>query len=62
MARTYPGPADRRYDAGPGWFAVTGSVALGLLLLVAVVSGILPAPLLGIVVLVAARSIFGRFD
>jgi hypothetical protein len=29
---------------------------------VALFSGILPAPVLGIVLLVAARSIFARFD
>jgi len=62
-ARTYPRPASRPYDdAGPGWLAVAGTVAVGLLLFVALFSGILPAPLLGIVLLVAARSIFARFD
>lgn len=62
-ARTYPRPAARRPDdAGAGWLAMTGKVAVGLLLLVALFSGILPAPLLGIVLLVAARSIFARFD
>lgn len=59
-ARTYPRPgAD---DAGRGWLSAAGTVAVGLLLLVAVFSGILPAPLFGIVLLVAARSIFVRFD
>lgn len=62
-ARTYPRPAARPYDdAGSGWLAVAGTVAVGLLLFVALFSGILPAPLLGIVLLVAARSIFARFD
>lgn len=62
-ARTYPGRAARPYDdAGPGWLAVAGTVAVGLLLFVALFSGILPAPLLGIVLLVAARSIVARFD
>ena len=62
-SRTYPRPAARAYDdAGPGWLAVAGTVAVGLLLFVALFSGILPAPLLGIVLLVAARSIFARFD
>jgi hypothetical protein len=63
MARTYPRPAARPYDDdGPGWRAVVGTVAVGLLLFVALFSGILPAPVLGIVLLVAARSIFARFD
>jgi hypothetical protein len=35
---------------------------MGLLLFVALFSGILPAPLFGIVLLVAARSFFARFD
>lgn len=62
-ARTYARRAARSYDdAGPGWLAVAGTVAVGLLLFVALFSGILPAPLLGIVLLVAARSIFARFD
>lgn len=62
-ARTYPRRAARPYDdAGPGWLAVAGTVAVGLLLFVALFSGSLPAPLLGIVLLVAARSIFARFD
>jgi curved DNA-binding protein CbpA len=62
-ARTYPGPAARRSDdASAGWLAMTGKVAVGLLLLGALFSGILPAPLLGIVLLVAARSILARFD
>jgi hypothetical protein len=38
------------------------TVALGLLVFVAVFSGILPVPLLGIVLLVVARSIVARFD
>jgi curved DNA-binding protein CbpA len=63
MARTYPRPAARPYDDdSPGWRAVVGTVAVGLLLFVALFSGILPAPVLGIVLLVAARSIFARFD
>ena len=62
-ARTYPRPAARPYDdAGPGWLRVAGTVAVGLLLLVAVFSGILPPPLLAILVVVAARSILARFD
>ena len=62
-ARTYPRPAARPYDdAGPGWLRVVATVAVGLLLFVAVFSGILPAPLLGIVLLVAARSVIARFD
>jgi curved DNA-binding protein CbpA len=62
-ARTYRSPAAGRYDgAGPGWNAVTGSVVAGLLLVVALFSGILPTPLLGILVVVAARSILARFD
>ena len=62
-ARTRPRPAAGPYDDdGPGWLAVAGTVALSLLLFVALFSGILPGPLLGIVLLVAARSIFARFD
>lgn len=62
-ARTYPPPAAGRYDdAGPGWLAVTGSVVAGLLLVVTLFSGILPIPLLGILAVIAARSILGRFD
>lgn len=61
-ARTHPRPAAGPYDDdGPSWLAVTGRVAVGLLLVVALFSGILPAPLFGIVLLVAARSIFVRF-
>jgi hypothetical protein len=37
-------------------------LALGLLLLGALFSGILPAPLFGIALFVAARSIFARLD
>jgi curved DNA-binding protein CbpA len=62
-ARPYPRPAAGPFDdAGPGWLRVGGTVAVGLLLFVAVFSGILPAPLLGIALLVAARSIIARFD
>ena len=62
-ARPYPRRAATQYDdAGPGWLAVAGTVSVALLLLVALFSGILPAPLLGIVLLIAARSIFARFD
>lgn len=62
-ARTYPRPAASPHDqAGPGFLAVAGILAVGLLLFVALFSGILPVPLLGIVLLVAARSIFARFD
>jgi curved DNA-binding protein CbpA len=62
-AQTYSGRAAKQDDdAGPGWLAVASTVAVGLLLFVALFSGILPAPLLGIVLLVAARSIFARFD
>lgn len=62
-ARTHSRPATRRYDdAGASWLTVTGRLALGLLLLGALFSGILPAPLLGIALLVAARSIFARLD
>jgi len=62
-ARAYPRRAARPYDeSGSGWVAGAGRVAVGLLLLVAVISGMLPAPLLGIVLLVTARSIFARFD
>ena len=61
-ARTYPPPASGRYDdAGPGWLGVTGSVVAGLLLVLALFSGILPTPLLGILLVVAARSILARF-
>jgi curved DNA-binding protein CbpA len=49
-------------DAGPGWLGVAGTGAVGLLLLVALFSGILPAPLLGIVLLVAVRSFLARSD
>jgi curved DNA-binding protein CbpA len=62
-ARSYPRAAARPYDdAGPGWLSVMSTVALGLLVFVAVFSGILPVPLLGIVLLVVARSIVARFD
>jgi curved DNA-binding protein CbpA len=62
-AGTYPRAAARPYDdAGAGWLAVTGTVAVGLLLFVALFSGLLPAPLFGIFLLIAARSIFARFD
>jgi curved DNA-binding protein CbpA len=61
--RTYGRPAAGPYDdGGSSWLAVTGSVAVGLLVFVALFAGILPAPLFGIVLLVAARSIFARFD
>jgi hypothetical protein len=62
-ARTDPPPRAERYDdAGPGWLAVTGSAVAGLLLVVALFSGILPTPLLGVLVVVAARAILARFD
>jgi len=62
-ATTYRQPAARSYDDnGPGWRTVLGTVAVGLLLFVVLFSGLLPAPLFGIVLLVAARSISGRFD
>jgi curved DNA-binding protein CbpA len=62
-ARSYPGPAAAPYDdAGPGWLTVARALAMGLVIFVALFAGILPAPLLGIVLLVAARSIFARFD
>jgi hypothetical protein len=61
-ASTYPRSVGRPYDAGPGWLAVVSTVAVGLLLCVALFSGILPPPLFGIVLVVAARSIFARFD
>jgi curved DNA-binding protein CbpA len=59
-ARRYRQPAARSYDDdGPGWRTVVGTVAVGLLLFLVLFSGILPAPLLGIALLVAARSISG---
>lgn len=62
-ARSSPRPAANPYDdPGSGWLAVAGTVAVGLLLFVALFSGILPAPLLGIFLVVAARSLFARFD
>jgi curved DNA-binding protein CbpA len=65
MAGSYPRPAAGPYDdddGGAGWLARTGTVAVAMLLLVALFVGILPAPLFGIVLLAAARSIFARFD
>ena len=62
-AGTYPRPAARPYDdGGSGWLRIAGTVAVGLLLVVALLSGILPGPLFGIFLLLAARSIFARFD
>ena len=62
-ARAYPRRAARPYDdSGSGWLAGAGRVAVVLLLFVALFSGILPPPLIGIVLLVTARSIFARFD
>jgi hypothetical protein len=56
-------PSSGHYDDnGPGWRTVLGAVAVGLLLFVVLFSGLLPAPLFGIVLLVAARSISGRSD
>ena len=62
-AGTYRRPAAGPYDrAGPGWLTVASTVAVGLLLFAATFSGILPVPLFGIILLVAARSIFASFD
>jgi curved DNA-binding protein CbpA len=61
--RGHPRTAARPYDdTGPGRLAMTGSVVVGLLLVVAVFSGILPSPLLAILVVVAARWILARPD
>ena len=57
------GTAAARYEHdGAGGRGLARTVAVALVLLVALFSGILPAPLLGIAVLVAARSILARFD
>jgi hypothetical protein len=40
---------------------VVATVALGLLMFLVLFSGMLPAPLFGLVLLFAARSISGRF-
>jgi curved DNA-binding protein CbpA len=62
-ARAYPREASRqRDDDGPGWPTVVVTVAVGLVVFVALFAGILPPPLFGIVLLVSARWIFGRFD
>ena len=61
--RTYSRRAATPHDEpGPRWLVSASTVAVGLLLFVALFSGILPAPLLGIVMLVAARWIFAHFD
>jgi curved DNA-binding protein CbpA len=60
---TYPRAAARPSDDdGPGWRPVAGTIAVGLLVVVALLSGFLPAPLFAIVLPVAARAIVGRFD
>jgi len=57
------GTAAARYEHdGAGGRGLAGTVAVALVLLLALFSGILPAPLLGIAVLVAARSVLARFD
>lgn len=57
----YRRPSAMPYDdAGPAWQSIAGTVAVGLLLLVALLSGLLPGPLFLIVLLVAARSMFAR--
>ena len=62
-ARTYSRPAAGRYDDdGSDWGTGAGTVVVALLVFLAVFSGILPAPLFGIVLLVAARSLLARFD
>ena len=62
-SRSYARTAASAYDdAGPSWPAIAGTVAAGLLVFVALIAGILPAPLFGIVLLIAARSIFARYD
>jgi len=62
-SHTYGRPAARPYDdAGPGWLRVAGIAAVGLVLLAALFSGVLPGPLFGILLLVAARSMLARFD
>jgi curved DNA-binding protein CbpA len=61
--RTHPRPAARPTDdARPGWLTAAGAVAVGLLLFVALFAGVLPVPLLGIVLVLAARSMFAHFD
>ena len=60
-ARTYRQPAAGLREDGPGLRSVVGAAAMGLLLFLALFVGILPGPLFGIVLLVAARSISGRF-
>lgn len=62
--RSDPRRASMASDDGdsPGWRAVAGSMVLGLVLLVAIFSGVLPTPLFGLVLLIGARSILARFD
>ncbi len=59
-----PGPATRRpygdRPNGPRWTGVATAAALGVVAFVALLTGILPFPLLGILALIAASAIFGR--
>lgn len=52
-------PYDDRAD-GPAGAVLVVAVAIGVVVFVALLAGIVPLPLLGIVALIAARLIFGR--
>ena len=55
--------ARRPYDDsadGPGAAVLVMAVAIGVMVFVALLAGVVPLPLLGIVALIAARLIFGR--
>jgi hypothetical protein len=60
----YSHPSARPYDAddGPSWPGIVLSIAIGVLVLAAVFAGLLPFPLVGIIVLIIVRGIFNRFD
>ena len=63
MARPYPRawqPDDE--DDRPRWPSVVLGVAASLILTIALIGGIPPFPLLGLILLIFVRGIFARFD
>lgn len=62
MSRPYPPAWRPGEEEGPRWPSVVLGVAAGLILTVALLGGILPFPLFGLIILVFARGIFARFD
>jgi curved DNA-binding protein CbpA len=63
--QAYRPPRARPYvyaeEDGPGWTGVLIAIAFGVVVIVGVLAGLLPAPLFGLALFLVAQRIFARF-